>query len=65
MSKHIGIVACSPVGAALCYRTIWNEAHERMGDYTNPEVTIHSVSLKDYMTLCEAKDWDGVAELML
>jgi aspartate racemase len=26
MSKHIGIVACSAEGAALCYRTICSEA---------------------------------------
>lgn len=65
MTKHIGIVACSPVGAELCYRTIWSEAHERMGGFVNPEISMHSVSLKKYLTLFESKDWDGVAELML
>ncbi len=28
MSKHIGIVACSAEGAALCYQTICSEAKE-------------------------------------
>ncbi len=28
MTKHIGIVACSAEGAALCYRTICTEAPE-------------------------------------
>ncbi len=65
MSKHIGIVACSPVGAELCYRTIWTEAHQRMGAYTNPEISIHSISLSKYMTLFEAQKWEDVAELML
>jgi len=65
MSKHIGIVACSPIGAELCYRTIWKEAHDRMGDYKNPEISIHSISFKKYLELFEAKNWDGVAELML
>lgn len=65
MSKHIGIVACSPVGAELCYRTIWSEAHYRMGGNMNPEVSIHSVSFSLYTTLFESRDWDGVAELML
>jgi aspartate racemase len=65
MTKHIGIVACSPVGAELCYRTIWSEAHKRMGGYANPEISIHSVSFKDYMTLFDSKNWEGVAELML
>jgi len=31
MSKHIGIVACSAEGAALCYKTICAEAPEIMG----------------------------------
>jgi|AntAceMinimDraft_16_1070373.scaffolds.fasta_scaffold50278_2 hypothetical protein len=26
MTKHIGIVACSAEGAALCYRTLCKEA---------------------------------------
>ncbi|MEE9554781.1 MAG: amino acid racemase [candidate division Zixibacteria bacterium] len=65
MSKHIGIVACSPVGAELCYRTIWNEAHERMGKYENPEISMHSVSLKNYMTLFKEGKWDDVADMML
>lgn len=65
MSKHIGIVACSPIGAELCYRTIWTEAHNRMGGYMNPEISIHSVSFKEYTTLFESGNWEGVAELML
>ena len=31
MAKHIGIVACSAEGAALCYRTICLEAAAHMG----------------------------------
>jgi len=33
MAKHIGIVACSAEGAALCYRTIGQEAPALMGEY--------------------------------
>jgi aspartate racemase len=65
LPKHIGIVACSPIGAELCYRTIWSEAHERMGGYMNPEITINSVSFKEYMTHFESGNWEAVAELML
>lgn len=65
MSKHIGIVACSPIGAELCYRTIWKEAHERMGKHENPEISIHSISFKKYLDLFDAGKWDDVAEMML
>ena len=65
MAKHIGIVACSPEGAALCYRTICDEAHKLMGRYKSPEISMHSISLDKYVKLFEAKKWDAVAELML
>jgi aspartate racemase len=69
MSRHIGIVGCSAEGAALCYRTICLEAEPLMGRHAHPEVTLHTISLADYMRLIERNgagaDWRGVAELML
>ncbi|OGG49801.1 MAG: aspartate racemase [Candidatus Handelsmanbacteria bacterium RIFCSPLOWO2_12_FULL_64_10] len=65
MSRHIGIIACSAEGAALCYRTIAGEAHDLMGKHRHPEVTMHTHSLDDYMTFIRAGDWGGVANLMV
>jgi aspartate racemase len=65
MAKHIGIVACSAEGAALCYRTICTEAPREMGEYAHPEVTIHTHPLSEYMKHIWAGDWEKVAELML
>jgi aspartate racemase len=65
MAKHIGIVACSAEGAALCYRTICTEAPARMGRHTHPEVTMHTHSLAEYMECVYRDDWQGVANLML
>ena len=65
MTKHIGIVACSAEGAALCYRTICIEGANLMGRYAHPEVTIHTFSLSQYMRYIEAGDWEAVASLML
>src|SRR5581483_7665402 len=62
---HIGIVACSTEGAALCYRTISLEGSETLGRHDHPEVSLHSHSLAQYMKHVEAGDWAGVAELML
>src|SRR5262252_3335925 len=36
MPRHIGIVACSAEGAALCYRTICTEGPELLGRYAHP-----------------------------
>jgi aspartate racemase len=42
MSRHIGIVAVSAEGAALCYRTICAEGREWFGPYGHPQVTMHT-----------------------
>ncbi len=65
MPLHIGIVACSAEGAALCYRTICAEGAELLGPYAHPEVSLHSHSFADYVKCIEQSDWVGVAELML
>jgi len=65
MAKHIGIVACSAPGAALCYGTICADAAGRMGEHNHPEVTMHTHPLATYRALFPSGDWDGVAELML
>jgi aspartate racemase len=62
---HIGIVACSTEGAALCYRTISLGGAEMLGRHDHPEVSLHSHSLAQYMKYINAGDWAGVAQLML
>jgi aspartate racemase len=63
--RHIGIVACSTEGAALCYRTISLVGGELMGRHAHPEVSLHSHPLSEYMEWIERDRWDGVARLML
>ena len=65
MPQHIGIVACSAEGAALCYRTICVEGAGLLGPHAHPEVTVHTHSLADYMQCIYRDDWRGVGELML
>jgi aspartate racemase len=65
MSQHIGIVACSAEGAALCYRTICTEGAALMGAHAHPEISMHTPSLADYMACIYRNDWPGVARLML
>lgn len=63
--KHIGIVACSAEGAALCYRTICAEAGGLMGPHNHPEITMHTHPLARYISHIEAGNWGEVADLML
>jgi len=65
MSKHVGIVACSAEGAALCYRTLCGEAPALMGEHMHPEVSMHTHPLGEYMVHIRSGNWKGVADLML
>lgn len=62
---HIGIVACSAEGAALCYRTLCAEAAPRMGPHAHPEISLHTHSLADYVRCLDQGDLPGVGALML
>jgi aspartate racemase len=64
-TQHIGIVACSAEGAALCYRTICAEAPPLLGPHMHPEISMHTHCLGEYMQAIERDDWNAVAELML
>ena len=65
MPQHIGIVACSAEGAALCYRTICLEGSELLGPHNHPEVSLHTHPLAEYMRHVEADRWDEAARLLL
>lgn len=63
--RHIGIVACSAEGAALCYRTLCAEGAALLGPHGHPEVSMHTPPLAAYVACLERDDWAGVGELML
>jgi aspartate racemase len=65
MAGHIGIVACSAEGAALCYRTICTEGPKLFGPHAHPEVSLHSLSLAEYMEHINRGNWPAVGEMML
>jgi aspartate racemase len=63
--KHIGIVACSAEGAALCYQTICREALTVVGKNDHPRITLDCIPLARWLPAFDAKDWAGVASFML
>ena len=64
MTRHIGIVAGSAPGAALCYSTICLEAPALMGEHNHPEITMNSLPMAEFMPLIRANDWEAVAKLL-
>ena len=64
MPKHIGIVAVSAEGAALCYRTICAEGASVFGPHMHPEVSMHTYPLADYVEHINADRWNEVASML-
>lgn len=62
--KHIGIVAVSAEGAALCYRTICSEAAALLGPHSHPEITMHTYPLSQYMRHVVAAEWEEAADVL-
>jgi aspartate racemase len=62
---HVGIVAVSAEGAALCYRTICAEGAALLGPHNHPQITMHTYPLAKYMLHVEGNRWDEAARLLL
>src|SRR5215813_13838564 len=63
--KHIGVVACSAEGAALCYAAICREALTLVGKNNHPRITLDSIPMARWMPAFDAGDDAGVARIML
>ena len=64
-ARHIGIVAVSAEGAALCYRTICVEGAAVVGPHDHPEISLHTYSIADYMRRLGENRWDEAGRLLL
>jgi aspartate racemase len=65
VSKHIGIVAVSPEGAALCYRQISRHAAKLVEPSEFPRITMHNEPLALYIEAIRDGDWRTIADLLL
>lgn len=63
--KHIGIVAVSTEGAALCYRTICLEGAAVLGPHAHPEISLHNFPLSEYQRLIDEDNWRAVGEMLI
>jgi aspartate racemase len=64
-SKHIGIVACSAEGAALCFREIAAYSRKHMGEHLHPQVTLSCIAMGEWLPAFNRGDHEAVAEFML
>lgn len=66
MSRHIGIVAVSPEGSAICYRRIFHAATRLAGGNAeqHPRVTLHNEPFEAYLAAVLKNDWHTVGDLL-
>ena len=64
-SRHIGIVACSVEGAALCLREIAAYSLNLMGEHLHPQVTLSCIAMGEWLPAFNRGDYEGVADFML
>lgn len=64
MTQHIGIVAVSPEGAALCYRQIYRHAATLLSQEQLPRLTLHQEPLPAYLEAVREGDWHRVGDLL-
>jgi aspartate racemase len=64
VTKHIGIVAVSPEGAALFYRQVFRQAARSLKPHDFPRVSLHNEPLALYIDAVRAQDWHAVGELL-
>ncbi|MEU7204166.1 amino acid racemase [Streptomyces sp. NPDC045470] len=58
--EHLGILAHSAEGAALCFRAFCQEASAELGAYGHPDVTLDCISMARSMPAWEAGDHHSV-----
>ncbi len=61
---HIGIVAVSPEGAALCYQQLFRHAAVNLDPAHHPTVSIHNIPLTHYVNAVRADDWRTVGAML-
>jgi aspartate racemase len=58
--RHLGILAHSAEGAALCFRAFCQEGFTQLGPHEHPDVTLDCIALARSMPAWEAADYGAV-----
>jgi aspartate racemase len=58
--RHLGILAHSAEGAALCFRSFCQEGFARLGPHQHPDVTLDCIALARSMPAWDAEDHGAV-----
>ncbi len=64
LPRHIGIVAVSPEGSAICYRKIARMASHIPDPMKRPLITLHNLPFATYLEAIQADDWQKVGTML-
>lgn len=64
MARHIGIIAVSPEGSAMCYRTLAQRVTSVEDQSERPLITLHGIPFSRYLRAIDDNDWEMVAQLL-
>lgn len=62
--KHLGILAHSSEGAALCFRTFCQEGFQRLGPHQHPDVTLDCIAYGRSMPAWDAGDYQSIRDTL-
>ena len=65
MARHIGIVALSPEGSALCYRCIGRRVNDIEDPDRRPRITLHNRPFSTFVEALQRDDWNAIAQLLI
>ena len=60
--RHLGILATTPEGAALCFRAFCQEGFRRLGPHDHPDVTMDCIALARRLPALERGDLGSVRD---
>jgi aspartate racemase len=58
--KHLGILATTPEGAALCFRTFCQYGADKLGPHDHPDVTLDCIALARSLPAWKRADYESV-----
>ncbi|MBV8518540.1 MAG: amino acid racemase [Acidobacteria bacterium] len=62
--RHLGILAHSTEGAALCFRTFCQEGFARLGAHDHPDVTLDCISMSRSMPLWDEGRYPEIRDIL-
>lgn len=65
LPKHIGIIAVTAPGAALCYQTIVSESEKILGSKHHPPISLFHPPFHETYEAHQRRDWKTVEKILL